>query len=98
MSDAAVYELHALVDSVDALQILIRWGLLWVGVPMVGCLIAIAVIALCLSRRIEIAYWTEFARRRGYGPGERCKLPPAGWYCTRKKGHEGPCAALPDGQ
>lgn len=22
-----------------------------------------------------------------------CKLPPAGWYCTRAKGHEGPCAA-----
>lgn len=24
-----------------------------------------------------------------------CQIPPAGWYCTRKEGHEGPCAALP---
>jgi len=24
-----------------------------------------------------------------------CDVPPEGWYCTRDKGHEGPCAALP---
>lgn len=24
-----------------------------------------------------------------------CKLPPAGWYCTRSAGHDGPCAARP---
>ena len=23
----------------------------------------------------------------------RCLVPPQGWFCTRKKGHEGPCAA-----
>jgi len=23
----------------------------------------------------------------------RCQLPPAGWFCTREPGHEGPCAA-----
>jgi len=23
-----------------------------------------------------------------------CKVPPAGWYCTRAAGHEGPCAAI----
>jgi hypothetical protein len=23
-----------------------------------------------------------------------CTIPPAGWYCTRTPGHEGPCAAL----
>lgn len=22
-----------------------------------------------------------------------CDLPPSGWYCTREKGHDGPCAA-----
>jgi len=22
-----------------------------------------------------------------------CDLPPLGWYCTREKGHDGPCAA-----
>ncbi|WP_242137010.1 hypothetical protein [Sphingomonas sp. TREG-RG-20F-R18-01] len=26
-----------------------------------------------------------------------CQIPPTGWYCTRKAGHEGPCAAIPDG-
>jgi hypothetical protein len=24
-----------------------------------------------------------------------CDVPPAGWYCTRKRGHTGPCAAMP---
>lgn len=23
----------------------------------------------------------------------KCMIPPAGWYCTREPGHEGPCAA-----
>lgn len=25
----------------------------------------------------------------------RCKLPPPGWWCKRRPGHNGPCAALP---
>lgn len=25
-----------------------------------------------------------------------CSLPPPGWKCTRKAGHDGPCAAVPD--
>lgn len=28
-------------------------------------------------------------------PLTMCLLPPAGWYCTREGGHEGPCAAYP---
>lgn len=24
-----------------------------------------------------------------------CRLPPNGWACTRKAGHDGPCAAVP---
>jgi hypothetical protein len=24
-----------------------------------------------------------------------CRIPPAGWVCTRRAGHDGPCAALP---
>ena len=24
----------------------------------------------------------------------RCTLPPAGWRCTRRAGHDGPCAAV----
>lgn len=26
---------------------------------------------------------------------ELCTVPPAGWICSRSKGHEGPCAASP---
>jgi|SRR5581483_455793 len=26
---------------------------------------------------------------------DKCVVPPDGWYCTRKAGHDGPCAALP---
>jgi len=28
---------------------------------------------------------------------EQCKIPPPNWRCTRKPGHEGPCAAIYDG-
>ena len=24
----------------------------------------------------------------------KCNIPAAGWYCTRKAGHDGPCAAI----
>ena len=34
---------------------------------------------------------------RDMATGEvNCGRPPAGWYCTREPGHEGPCAASPD--
>jgi hypothetical protein len=26
---------------------------------------------------------------------DQCSKPPAGWYCTRAAGHDGPCAAYP---
>lgn len=26
---------------------------------------------------------------------DQCDVPPEGWKCTREKGHEGPCAAVP---
>lgn len=29
------------------------------------------------------------------GSPDACDVPPAGWRCTRAKGHEGPCAAIP---
>ena len=25
---------------------------------------------------------------------DECKIPPAGWRCTRGSGHSGPCAAV----
>jgi len=28
-------------------------------------------------------------------PAPKCLLPPPGWECTRRPGHEGPCAAVP---
>lgn len=35
----------------------------------------------------------------GYAAAEAdaavCQVPPPGWHCTRKAGHEGPCAAVP---
>lgn len=32
-----------------------------------------------------------------HAPLGKCRRPPAGWYCTRSAGHDGPCAAIPDG-
>lgn len=36
----------------------------------------------------------EAAARSALTPGG-CRVPPAGWRCTRESGHEGPCAAVP---
>lgn len=27
--------------------------------------------------------------------GDRCTVPPTGWWCSREAGHTGPCAARP---
>lgn len=41
----------------------------------------------------EIMRATDFSSKEA--PRSRgCSLPPPGWFCTRRKGHEGPCAAL----
>jgi hypothetical protein len=28
-------------------------------------------------------------------PNLGCRRPPEGWYCSRERGHDGPCAARP---
>ena len=28
-------------------------------------------------------------------PWQGCEVPPEGWWCSREKGHEPPCAARP---
>ena len=30
-----------------------------------------------------------------YNEREMCNRPPDGWWCSRKPGHDGPCAARP---
>lgn len=42
-------------------------------------------------------FWRHCARaemRRRHG--DHCLIPPEGWWCSRAKGHEGPCAAHPE--
>ncbi len=36
------------------------------------------------------------AARLGANIRAGCYRPPEGWYCTRSRGHEGPCAAHED--
>jgi hypothetical protein len=43
---------------------------------------------------------SDLRKRLGLCPHARradpaCDVPPPGWFCTRAKGHEGPCAAIP---
>lgn len=35
------------------------------------------------------SHWAPMEVKR-----HECPLPPAGWRCTRRAGHEGPCAAV----
>lgn len=41
----------------------------------------------------EQALTLSYSVLRHYGFA--CTIPPAGWYCTRHPGHDGPCAAHP---
>jgi len=43
----------------------------------------------------ELKVLRERCRRAAGCEGTACKLPPAGWRCSREPGHEGPCAARP---
>jgi CYTH domain-containing protein len=42
----------------------------------------------------EVTDNPEYTNVRLAQKGE-CPVPPAGWRCTRKPGHDGPCAAVP---
>lgn len=37
--------------------------------------------------------WPDGYQKAEPPPSQGCELPPQGWYCSREKGHEGPCAA-----
>lgn len=49
--------------------------------------------------RIGKAWLAKQARERAEReqPRRPCDVPPPGWRCTRERGHDGPCAAWPDG-
>lgn len=55
-----------------------------------------------LALRPQAVPMTDEQRREvfmaGYEAAEQdatvCQVPPHGWHCTRKAGHEGPCAAV----
>jgi len=36
----------------------------------------------------------ELRRRCPRADPDRCRIPPSGWRCTRRAGHEGPCAGV----
>jgi hypothetical protein len=50
-----------------------------------------------VSRATEehIRAQVDAATSHKVAPSEPCALPPAGWSCSRGKGHDGPCAASP---
>lgn len=38
---------------------------------------------------------SELIAKASREAGPPCELPPPGWRCTRRRGHDGPCAAEP---
>lgn len=53
----------------------------------------------CIANEIRALKYTTPAASAPAQPttdaNEICQVPPEGWYCTRKAGHDGPCAAHP---
>jgi hypothetical protein len=60
--------------------------------PAIGQMLSFyAGMILVLGNIIWVVQAVMYSRRdRG------CPRPPAGWVCTRKPGHDGPCAAVPE--
>lgn len=60
------------------------------------------------ARRQAIERWAKTGSLAGRGhlvtygqwsgPSGPCLMPPPGWWCSRQRGHEGPCAARPFGE
>jgi hypothetical protein len=57
--------------------------------------------AYCTEGEISLARVEDrfYVDKDGFGyvrlPKGGCTKPPAGWRCTRKQNHDGPCAAIP---
>lgn len=47
-----------------------------------------------MAVRAMLIQHQQHAVRQAYGVAPECPLPPAGWRCTRRAGHDGPCAAV----
>lgn len=45
-------------------------------------------------RLLNLVQHLEDADARSH-PDLGCDMAPAGWYCSREPGHDGPCAARP---
>lgn len=54
------------------------------------------------AARLRLRRWAEerealdgeCQRMAELAKAQECPLPPAGWRCTRRAGHDGPCAAV----
>jgi hypothetical protein len=58
---------------------------------LIGGLLPAYALRRYVQRRRSDA-WDVSTRTARYG---QCRVPPAGWMCTRGARHEGPCAAVP---
>lgn len=45
------------------------------------------------SRYVVVTWRIASLRREPFGK-KLCSLPPAGWRCARRAGHDGPCAVV----
>lgn len=75
-------------------------------IKLFGLFIAFALLALVRPRKclelLEAADAGTAAmadpmiahRLKKLAKAQECPLPPAGWRCTRRAGHDGPCAAV----
>lgn len=62
------------------------------------CVTCITLETMCAYHRAEKSMVAQPAPASGGSAREadgQCQIPPAGWYCTRAPGHDGPCAARP---
>lgn len=45
--------------------------------------------------QIDMEAYATAAKQLEFASGDRCSLPPHGWWCSRESDHDGPCAARP---
>jgi hypothetical protein len=66
------------------------------GVSLSTALSVMAIAVLGVTGACSIISGMTAPKPWSYDPPDQgCTLPPPHWYCSRKPGHDGPCAARP---
>lgn len=89
MVSISVMVVHVVLASGVSFAVGLGVGV-WIGIRLVACMLATRAKARGMVGALEALLKPD----RPASAAVQCcgAMPPAGWYCTRPAGHDGPCA------